>query len=312
MFSGYNVSLDLIELMQDYCDNEQDYASSLISFTEKWNSRLKQQSTLVSYHTTKRAQLDCVRVCKEVAHLKRTTCQEIQKVIDNYRQYVNETFVVERFRPVRRHNQSVEIKKSFKLARISVRQINDELKSLTTQLERARELVRTAESNCEAVDLDTMASKKQRQKFHEALERRRFQLEEIEKKIIRTKEKEKSAEKVYRKKATDIFKRCQFLEEERLDRIRETLLDFVQSMHTSHWKENLEEIYKKLNDKITTNQNSFDDLMFWAKNYGIQEKISRNDDDQTSSDESSTTIEENSASRNRSTRHKNVLNSDSL
>jgi hypothetical protein len=100
--------------MQDYHDNVREQARNLVSYSVKWTSRLKQQSSLVSYHTTKRAQLDVVRVTKELARVKESTCSEIQKVIEKYRNYVNETYISERFRPGRKHRRTNEFKKLFK------------------------------------------------------------------------------------------------------------------------------------------------------------------------------------------------------
>jgi len=87
----------------------------------------------------------------------------------------------------------------------------------------------------------------------------------------------------------EIFKQCQFAEEERLEQIRETLLDFIQAMYTQKYTSDLHQIFENLSTKITTQQNSFDDLIFWAKSYGIENKLTKsltfttndNDDEET-------------------------------
>lgn len=284
-FVGYEVSMDLIEFMQDYCDNEREQIRNLISYADKWTSRLKQQPSLISYHTTKRAQLDAVRITKELARVKESKCKEIQKVIDKYRHYINETYITERFRPGRKHCRTQEFKKLFKTAHASVREVSNELETLLTQEKKARESLRTADSTCEALELDPTATDKQRSRAADIQTKKQATLDNIKQRVKETKDKYKSAQKTYRIKATEIFKQCQFIEEERLDQIRETLLDFIQAMYTTKYSTDLKDIFDGLTNKITTQQNSFDDLIFWAKTYGIENKLTKsmklpiNDDD---------------------------------
>jgi hypothetical protein len=274
-FLGYDVSIDLIEWMQDYCDNEREQARNLISYADKWTGRLKQQASLSSYHTTKRAQLDVVRITKELARLKELTCNEIQKVIEKYRNYINETYISERFRPGRKHRRTQEFKKLFKSAYASLREVSDELEILHAQEKKAREAVRTAESAYEILVLDPTTSDKHRARATDILTKKRVQLEEIEEKVAETKDRQKSAKKTYRIKATEIFKQCQYVEEERLEQIRETLLDFIQAINTQKYSGEFNDIFDGLNKKVTTQQNSFDDLLFWAKTYGIENRLTK-------------------------------------
>ncbi|CAF0718291.1 unnamed protein product [Adineta steineri] len=272
---GYGVAMDLIELMQDYLDNEREQIRNLVSYGDKWVARLKQQSTLVSYHTTKRAQLDAVRLTKEIARVKESNCNEIQKVIEKYHNYVNETYISERFRPGRKHRRTQEFKKLFKTAHTSLREVSDELETLRTQEKKAQDALHTAESACEILELDPTTTEKQLIRANENQTKKRTILNDIEDKILDTKEKYKAAQKTYRKRATEIFKQCQFIEEERLDQMRETLLDFIQAMYTQKYATDLNQIYENVSTKITTHQNSFDDLVFWAKSYGIENKLTK-------------------------------------
>jgi len=267
--------MDLIEWMQDYCDNEREQVRNLISYAEKWTTRIKQQPSLISYHTTKRAQLDVVRITKELARLKDSTCNEIQKVIDKYRNYINETYVTERFRPGRKHRRTQEFKKLFKSAHAPLREVSDELERLCTQEKKAREAVHAADSACEILELDPTTSEKQRARANDIQTKKQTILDDIEQKLAETKAKQKAAQKTYRIKATEIFKQCQYVEEERLEQIRETLLDFIQAMYTQKHSMELTDIFEGLTTKITTQQNSFDDLLFWAKTYGIENKLTK-------------------------------------
>jgi hypothetical protein len=311
--------MDLIEWMQDYCDNEHEQARNLISYAVKWTGRLKQQPSLISYHTTKRAQLDVVRITKELARLKESTCNEIQKVIDKYRNYINETYITERFRPGRKHYRTHEFKKLFKNAHASLREVNDELETLYTQEKKVREAVRSADSACEILELDPTTSDKQRTRASDVQTKKRALLSDIERKVAETKEKQKIAQKTYRIKASEIFKQCQSVEEERLDQIRETLLDFIQAMYTQKYSMELTDIFDGLTAKITTQQNSFDDLLFWAKTYGIENKLTKslklpandnNNDDEENISESRTTKKSTKHETEKNDKHQSILEND--
>ncbi len=272
---GYEVSMDLIEWMQDYCDTEREQARNLIGYADKWTTRLKQQSSLISYNTTKRAQLDVIGITRELARLKESTCNEIQKVIEKYRLYANETYITERFRPGRKHRRSQEFKKLFKTAHAPLREVSNELETLYSQEKKAREAVRTADSACEILELDPTTSEKQRARANDVQTKKRAHLADIQQKVAESKKRQKQAQKTYRSKATEIFKQCQYVEEERLEQMRETLLDFIQVMYTPKCSVELTGIFDGLTKKITTQQNSFDDLLFWATTYGIESKLTK-------------------------------------
>lgn len=267
--------MDLIEWMQDYCDNEREHARNLYAFSERWVNRLKQQSSLVSYHTTKRAQIDVIRIPKQLAQLKESNCDEMQKVIDKYRNHVNEIYYSERFRPGRKHRRASEFKKLFKAAHSSLTEVAEHLETLRSLEKKARESLHTAESACEIINLDPTATEKQIARANDIQNKKRAALEDLQDQISETKVKYKTAQKTYRKRATEIFTQCQAVEEERLEHIRETLLDFIPAMHTQKYSDKLIEIYENLTNKVTTNQNSFDDLVFWAKTYGIENKLTK-------------------------------------
>lgn len=264
-------------MMQEFCDQEKEQARRLIAYAEKWKNHLKQQSPLVSYHTTKRAQLDFLHVPRDLAELKTSTAVEMQQVIDKYRHYVNETYITERLRPSRRrHRRSNEFKKAFKEAHAALREVSGELDALFVQEKKALETVQAAESTCEILELDVNPNEKYIARAREAQKKKRLVLKDIQRQIEKAKEKVKAAQKVYRRRAKEIFKESQSVEEERLDHIRETLLDFIQAIHPTMYSKRLDEIIQKISERITKHQNSFDDLLFWAETYGVDKKSTNN------------------------------------
>ncbi|CAF4457393.1 unnamed protein product, partial [Adineta steineri] len=82
--------------MQDYNDLQLEYARSLTSHSNKWSSKIKQQLSLSSYHTTKRAQLKTSNLPDKIAQLITSRCDAIQQVIDTYQGQVDRMYPSER------------------------------------------------------------------------------------------------------------------------------------------------------------------------------------------------------------------------
>jgi chromosome segregation ATPase len=267
--------MDLIAFMQEYCDMEREHASRMKSYTDRWGGRVKRQSTLVSYHTTKRAQLDVVRQPKELARLKETACQQMQLVINKFRHSVEQTYLPERMSTSRHHHQTSQFKKLFKSAHAELTKVEEELQSYYEQQKRMHESLRVTESLCELLRHDPSSTEKQRIRADEQQTKKSALLKEIDEQIPRIKEQYRVAKRTYRVKATDILRKCQHIEEGRLDQTREVLLDFIQAMHPTKYSAQLDEIFQQLTDKVLKGQNSFDDVVFWEQTHGIKNKLSK-------------------------------------
>ncbi len=269
MFLGYEIAKDLIEMMEDYCQIDRIRAQNLMSFSARWIKRLKNQSTIASYHTTKRAQLDTIRSAKHFARIDENRCDALQTVITEYRQIVNETYIRVNFGHRYEHCRTREFKKLFKHAHASLTESKKNLDKLCAQKNRAEHALLEATSIVEAVDNDQTMSNKKRINKSNNQRKCETELKKLEGKVADAKNDYADAKRMYRKKVKEIFLQCQEVEKRRLDKIREILLLFIQTMDTRNYTSQIEQIYDELISNITTQQNSLDDLVFWANTYGV-------------------------------------------
>ena len=266
---GYHVCLDLLEYMQDYCDLLQAFAKSLTSYSAKWNAKLKDQSTLSSYHTTKQAQTRTVSSASKFAQLIQTRCEAIQQVIASYRRQVDQMYPGERFNTVHKHYQTDVMRKLFKTAHAYLSKASDKLDELREQEKKAKKVLLEAQIECQSLELNETTSQKKLSKANEHLEKKQSELQAIEEKITRAEDDYHREQRTYRQKAMEIYQQCRELEEERLNSIRETLISFIQAIHSTEYSTEQNAIYTKLLSTIESEQSTLVDLHFWAQTYQI-------------------------------------------
>jgi len=255
--------------MQNYSELLQDISNRLISYSKKWKSKLKHQSSLSSYHTTKRAQLQTVRSPEKLAQHIQTHCNAIQRVITAYKQQVNKMYPSERFSTVHKHYRSDEMERSFKNAYSHLRRVSDKLKNLREREKKAEDALREAKIQCQNLELNETISKNKLSRANDNQENKQRELQSIKENIIRTEEEYNQERETYREKATEIYQRCRVLEQERLDQIRDTLLQFIQAIHPSEYSTEQDAIYENLLSNIDSQQDTLADLDFWAQTYRV-------------------------------------------
>jgi outer membrane protein OmpA-like peptidoglycan-associated protein len=94
-------------------------------------------------------------------------------------------------------------------------------------------------------------------------------LQEIEEDIIDAEKKRNEKELTYIAEAREIFEQCEQLEKQRLNEIRQVLIDFNRAVHSSKYSKQLDSIYEQLISNIITKQNSTADVEYWAQAYGV-------------------------------------------
>jgi hypothetical protein len=272
--------------MENYYELLQDISNRLMSYSKKWKSKLKHQSSLSSYHTTKRAQLQTVRSPEKLAQHIQTHCNAIQRVITAYKQQVNKMYPSERFSTVHKHYRSDEMERSFKNAYSHLRRVSDKLKSLREREKKAEDALRDANIQYQNLELNETTSKSKLSRAHDDQENKQRELQNIKDKITRTEEEYSQEREIYREKATEIYQQCRVLEQERLDQIRETLLKFIEAIHSPEYSTEQDAIYENLLSNIKSQQDTRTDLDFWAEAYRvsvpakpISSETNENDDD---------------------------------
>jgi hypothetical protein len=305
---GYEISTDLTEYMQDYHDLLQDFIHRLISYSTKWKSKLKHQSTLSSYHTTKRAQFQTIRSPEKLAQIIQTRCDAIQQVIATYKKQVDKMYPSERFGTVRKHYRADTMKKSFKNAHSYLSKISDELDKLREKEKKAQEALREAKIQCQNLELNETTSKSKLIRAHDNEDDKQRELQSIKDKIAGAEQEYNRQQELYREKATEIYQQCRELEQERLDQIRQTLIKFTQAIHTSEYSNEQNAIYDDLLTSIKSEQDTLGDLEFWAQTYhvnilmkSISSETNQNDDDNENIESQTTTRKTKKSHKNETT-----------
>lgn len=213
------------------------------------------------------AQRQTYQSFEEQAKIIKDSCDTIQPVIDRYSKQVDEMYPKVRFTTIRKHYGTDEMKSSFKRARLPLQKVLDKLEQLRTKEKKAMDAIQNGSVEFENLKLDSTRNAKQ------------DKLQDIQEDIVIAEESRRKKEAIYVEKATAIFKQCQELEKERLDQIEETLIAFIQVVHPSPYSTALVTIYEKLLLNIKTQQNSIEDLNYWAETYGVHTLTSTDGDE---------------------------------
>ncbi|CAF4431658.1 unnamed protein product, partial [Didymodactylos carnosus] len=136
---GYLMSQDLIQMMENVRDLYNQLCNGYNEFCITSSGRIRYQSTLSSYHTTKRAQLNIVTSIQKLISVEQQRIQNIQTVIDNYKKSIDEMYVTTRFTHQRQHYRTKDIKRQFKEAQSSLNDCTKRLGQLREARTKARE-----------------------------------------------------------------------------------------------------------------------------------------------------------------------------
>ena len=259
--------MDLLEHMQEHCNILKNTMNHFNSYSNKCRSAIKQQSPISSYHTTKRAQLQVIATTAHHAELLKQRCDTIQQVINTYRRQIQRMYPRERLGIVHKHYRAHAMKQLFKDARTPLISISNTLEQLRHDKERAKKVLRDADIQCENLRLDPTAADCEVIHANNNLRKANSKLDQIRQEIVRTRERQEQEENNYRKTAIRIYEQCRKLEQERLDLIGDTLIEFVEAAYSCEYSKRYNEIYENLMSIISTKRNTMNDLDFWAKTY---------------------------------------------
>ncbi|CAF3111834.1 unnamed protein product [Rotaria socialis] len=249
---GYEVCKDFYEYMQDYNNLEKKHIHNLDSHSTKWNSKIQQQSPYSSYHTTKNAQLQLVGKPTEEAKILRVRHAAIQDVIDRYLAEVEIIYPRTLFGTSHRHYRSSAMKDLFKAAHYSLSSLSDNLKKLREQ---EQSIVNSNNDGSYVGNNSNAATTKQ--------------LKQIRDKIAHAEKEYHRERENYCMRVRDIYEQCRILEKDRLNLIKETLIEFTKVAYSSEHVNQQRRVYEELMQYLNAEQDTVADLNFWAQNYRV-------------------------------------------
>ena len=255
--------------MEDYNNLLQTHIRQLNTYSKRWRERLHSRSSLSSYNTTKLAQIQTVSSPETLAELIQTRCNAIQEVINTYKRHVDRMYPKERLCFIHKHYRSDKIEELFKDAYSDRQKVADKLERLKNDEKTAEDSVREAKAKYQCLELNETTNKSELSKARDRLEKKESKLHVIQTRIARTEEEYRQAQETYRRKATKIYEQCRYLEEERLNQIREALIAFNRAVHSMEYSTEQNAIYDNLLVTIESEQKTIVDLDFWKRTYRV-------------------------------------------
>ncbi|CAF3366731.1 unnamed protein product [Rotaria socialis] len=266
---GYYIIEDMLKFMSNYNDCGQKHIDNLKSCSKKSKSKVKAQSTLSSYHTTRAAQLKTICAPSLEAEYLQARHDAIQEVIDECRTKLNRIYPKKSSNSSPKHNRTDYMIDSFEAARSVLLNLSEKLEKLKEQKRKKDAALLEAKILCENLSYTHGVKESKTEKASNSRKKHEQQLEEIENDIARSEDEYEQEKKTYRVEARRIYEKCRVLEEERLELIEDTLIKFVKAAYSSENSMQYRAIYKELKSYFIDELNITEDLDFWAQTYGV-------------------------------------------
>ena len=255
--------------MQAYAELLQRLINAHNTHSSKWRSKIRHQSTLSSYHTTKRAQIQTIASSDNLVQLLEARRQAIEEVIKSYQKKIGQMYPKVFGKFTRKHHRSDRMERLFNDEYSDLSKADHKLQSLRADETKLRQVIRQTEVNIQNLSEQNPVSKGQISKSNTRLERKQRKLVTIQASISQAENDYRQAQDLYRRNVTNIYLQCRTLEEERLIDIRQVQMEFVAAILSSEHAEQQSQMYGKLMGTIEMDQDTNTDLDFWAKTYGV-------------------------------------------
>ncbi|CAF1165282.1 unnamed protein product [Rotaria magnacalcarata] len=296
---GYHIAEDMLKFMLDYNDCLQKHIDNLKSCSKKSKSRVKAQSTLSSYNTTRAAQLKTTYAPSLEAEYLQARHDAIQEVIDECRTELSRIYPKESSNSSSKHNRTDYMIDSFEAARSVLLKLSEKLGKLKEHKAKEEAALLEAKILCENLSYTHGVKESKTEKANNSKKKHEQKLKDIENDIARFEDEYEHEKKTYRVEARRIYEKCRVLEEERLELIGDTLMKFIKTAYSSENSTQQRVIYKELKSYLKDKRDTTEDLDFWAQTYGVydsttslstetnQNDDAHNDDDDDDDDEPS-------------------------
>lgn len=258
---GFRLCNDLVQLIQERCDIEKNYAKNLQNWSKKWNDTISRGP---EYGTTEAAWKGILSEADRLNDLHR---RMKDKLLDNV---VNE---IKQWQKDKFHKSMIYIREK--------KEIDDEFKRVQKPWAKALDQVNKAKNDYHLAcknertlliqernaSSDTSISLDQKTKIKERVARAR---EEVAKGKIKYELALKDINQLnprYITEMTQVFDKCQEMEEQRLKFFKDILFDIHNCLDISKDQE-LPIIYEEFRHTLQ-NADASKDLKWWANTYGV-------------------------------------------
>ena len=240
-----------------------------IAFSLAWQNEINKLPSLSLYHTTKRAQLDASASLERFARLVEIPRAAIEQVISESEDQLKRMYPSTYLGTVHKHYRSAILERRFRSAYSSLSTVQTALGKLRTNQKKAEDALHSAEIEYEKLHSNQKTKKNKLNSANRKQQQKRDQLVKIKADIARLEETRDKEQDKYHREATKIFEDCREIEQERLDQLQQSLVKFLQVIHTSEYSAGCSAIFDELLSKIQHEQNSLADVNFWANAYHV-------------------------------------------
>ncbi|CAF2218384.1 unnamed protein product [Rotaria magnacalcarata] len=306
---GYHITEDMLKFMLDYNDCLQKHIDNLKSCSKKSKSRVKAQSTLSSYHTTRAAQLKTICAPSLEAEYLQARHDAIQNAIDECRTELNRIYSKGSSNSSPKHNRTDYMIDSFEAASSVLLKLSEKIDKLKEQKTKEDAALLQAKILCENLSYTHGVKESKTEKANNSRKKHEQKLKEIENDIARFEDEYEHEKKTYRVEARRIYEKCRVLEEKRLELIGDTLMKFIKAAYSSKNSTQQRTIYEELQSYLKDERDITKDLEFWAQTYGVYDSTTSlstetnqnddaHDDDEPSSADTTTSSTKTKSKKN--------------
>uniref|UniRef100_A0A6G1SCZ5 Protein kinase C and casein kinase substrate in neurons protein 1 n=1 Tax=Aceria tosichella TaxID=561515 RepID=A0A6G1SCZ5_9ACAR len=258
---GFKLCNDLVQLVQERCDIEKNYAKSLSSWSNKWNNTISRGP---EYGTTEAAWKALLTEADRLNELHLLVKDKLmENVIGKIKQWQKEKF----------HRSMMQLKEK--------KELDDEFKKVQKPWAKALERVNKCKHDYHtACKVERTLSNQERNASSDSsfspdqLQKIRERVAKAQEEVSKSKERYEIALKDigqmnhgYMTEMTQVFQKCQAMEEERLKFFKDVLFDIHDCLNISTNPE-LPNIYEEFKHSIQ-NADAAKDIKWWSNTYGI-------------------------------------------
>lgn len=258
---GFRLCNDLVQLVEERCDIEKNYAKSLNSWSKRWNDSISRGPEYGTTEAAWRALLSEADRLQEL-HL-RLKDKLMDQVVSSIKQWQKEKF----HRSIMQIKEKKEIDEKFKRVQKPWAKTLERVNKAKNDYHVACKNERTLMNQERNALSDDSVSQEQRRKIKERVGKARDE-------VAKSKERYELALKEigqinprYVTEMTQVFEKCQEMEQERLEFFKDALFDIHNCLNISKDPE-LPSIYEEFRHTLQ-NADAVKDLKWWADTYGV-------------------------------------------
>lgn len=258
---GFRLCNDLVQLIQERCDIEKNYAKSLNNWSKKWNDTISKGPEYGTMEAAWKGILSEADRMNEL-HLKMKD-KLMDDVVNEIKQWQKEKF----HRSMLQIREKKEIDEEFKRVQKPWSKSLDRVNKCKQDYHLACKNERTLANQERNANSDTSISSDQRQKIKERVAKAKEE-------VAKNKEKYELALKEiglynprYVTEMTQVFDKCQEMEEQRLNFFKDILFNIHECLNISK-DPDLPVIYEEYRHTLQ-NADAAKDLKWWSNTYGV-------------------------------------------